>query len=260
MRRWITALMLRGSRAPATLVAGSSQCFRAFCGPEHTLGVVVRHRAYRTNTCSLARHPSVTEPPSRRRALHAAASRRTTPAPRAAAPAAHPRTASVTSFDVAIAFVTLDAVWLGDAPVETAQLAAHPHRRPAATRTPLRRGGAVAPRDGVCICHSAQQLAALGDVPVARSGTGATTRKSRPGGRLNQDKPAATYSPRPEGPSTIGAVGLNCSVRNGKRCFPHAIATGTLRDHPSADLENCTVATVLGTTDSQKRTVKPSDH
>src|SRR5437764_3655324 len=32
--------------------------------------------------------------------------------------------------------------------------------------------------------------------------------------------------PGPFKPSTIGAEGLNCSVRNGKRCFPLAIATG----------------------------------
>ena len=32
--------------------------------------------------------------------------------------------------------------------------------------------------------------------------------------------------PGPCKPSTIGAEGLNCSVRNGKRCFPLAIATG----------------------------------
>ena len=38
--------------------------------------------------------------------------------------------------------------------------------------------------------------------------------------------------PGPCGPSTIGAEGLNCSVRNGKRCFPLAIATEMLRDHP----------------------------
>ena len=31
--------------------------------------------------------------------------------------------------------------------------------------------------------------------------------------------------PGPCEPSTIGAEGLNCSVRNGKRCFPLAIAT-----------------------------------
>ena len=37
--------------------------------------------------------------------------------------------------------------------------------------------------------------------------------------------------PGPCGPSTIGAEGLNCSVRNGKRCFPLAMTTGILRDH-----------------------------
>src|SRR3954449_13456570 len=52
--------------------------------------------------------------------------------------------------------------------------------------------------------------------------------KSRPrrGGSiviLNRRRPTL---PGPCEPSTIGAVGLNCSVRNGKRCFPHAIATG----------------------------------
>src|SRR5207302_10472160 len=48
-----------------------------------------------------------------------------------------------------------------------------------------------------------------------------------PGGRLvltiNRRRPTL---PGPCGPSTIGAEGLNCSVRNGKRCFPLAIATG----------------------------------
>src|ERR1700760_2617529 len=34
--------------------------------------------------------------------------------------------------------------------------------------------------------------------------------------------------PGPCGPSTIGAEGLNGSVRKGKRCFPLAIATGNL--------------------------------
>ena len=37
-------------------------------------------------------------------------------------------------------------------------------------------------------------------------------------------KVATTYSPTFEC-STICAGGLNCSVRNGKRCFPLAIAT-----------------------------------
>src|SRR5205807_9998011 len=38
--------------------------------------------------------------------------------------------------------------------------------------------------------------------------------------------------PGPCEPSTIGAEGLNGSVRNGKRCFPLAVATGNLRDPP----------------------------
>ena len=77
--------------------------------------------------------------------------------------------------------------------------------------------------------------------PDAQTCAAPGTRKGRPEGRPFQSKPAATYSPRPEGPSTIGAVGLNCSVRNGKRCFPHAIATGNCRDRPvSTDLENRT--------------------
>ena len=38
--------------------------------------------------------------------------------------------------------------------------------------------------------------------------------------------PAATYSPTPQGRSTIGAEGLSCRVRNGIRRFPLAKATG----------------------------------
>jgi hypothetical protein len=40
---------------------------------------------------------------------------------------------------------------------------------------------------------------------------------------INRRRPTL---PGPCGPSTIGAEGLNCSVRNGKRCFPLAKATG----------------------------------
>src|SRR5665213_2859456 len=47
-------------------------------------------------------------------------------------------------------------------------------------------------------------------------------------GEVNRRRPTL---PGPCGPSTIGAEGLNCSVRNGKRCFPLAIATGNGGDH-----------------------------
>src|SRR5439155_24078133 len=43
-------------------------------------------------------------------------------------------------------------------------------------------------------------------------------------------------------PSTIGAEGLNGSVRNGKRCFPLAMTTEKRRDQAPVRLENCTQA------------------
>ena len=49
-------------------------------------------------------------------------------------------------------------------------------------------------------------------------------RRAAPTGRLDEDRRRPTL-PGPCGPSTIGAEGLNFSVRNGKRCFPLAIAT-----------------------------------
>ena len=48
--------------------------------------------------------------------------------------------------------------------------------------------------------------------------------------KINRRRPTL---PGPCGPSTIGAEGLNCSVRNGKRCFPLAIATGNRARPPS---------------------------
>ena len=43
-------------------------------------------------------------------------------------------------------------------------------------------------------------------------------------------------------PSTIGAERLNGSVRNGKRCFPLAIATKLVETTAPTGLENCTQA------------------
>ena len=47
------------------------------------------------------------------------------------------------------------------------------------------------------------------------------------GSALKKDRRRPTL-PGPCRPSTIGATGLDCSVRNGKRYFPRAIATGNL--------------------------------
>src|ERR1700691_224618 len=43
-----------------------------------------------------------------------------------------------------------------------------------------------------------------------------------------QEIPAATYSPKEEPLSTIGAGGLDCCVRNGNRYISTAISTGKL--------------------------------
>src|SRR3954447_17688084 len=51
--------------------------------------------------------------------------------------------------------------------------------------------------------------------------------------------------PGPFGPSTIGAERLNFSVRNGKRCFPLAIATERLRDRPLPGPQNRTAEPYL---------------
>src|SRR5437764_6977543 len=60
------------------------------------------------------------------------------------------------------------------------------------------------------------------------------TTKGRPRGRpfvlIKRRRPTL---PGPLGPSTIGAEGLNFSVRNGKRCFPLAKATGKRRESAS---------------------------
>jgi hypothetical protein len=78
--------------------------------------------------------------------------------------------------------------------------------------------GARGPR---CGCRSVRPgcVAARTALPERR-------RAAPRGGSRRKNRRRPTL-PGPCEPSTIGAVGLNCSVRNGKRCFPHAIATGS---------------------------------
>ena len=102
----------------------------------------------------------------------------------------------------------------------------------------------------VTVTYVADENTAQGPVssaaPPSRPRRGLMSTKKPPSeGRLSHVKePAATYSPRRGTPSTIGAEGLNCSVRNGKRCFPLAITTETARDPAPAGLENCTQAKI----------------
>jgi hypothetical protein len=59
---------------------------------------------------------------------------------------------------------------------------------------------------------------------------------------INRRRPTL---PGPCEPSTIGAEGLNFSVRNGKRCFPLAVTTGKRRETtPLRALQNCTAPPV----------------
>src|SRR5688500_8120579 len=86
-----------------------------------------------------------------------------------------------------------------------------------------------------------------------------TTKAAPEGGFQSKNRRRPTL-PGPRGPSTIGAERLNGSVRNGKRCFPLAIATefcetGAPRaaSRPPERLENCTEATK----EDQKTTSSP---
>jgi hypothetical protein len=75
------------------------------------------------------------------------------------------------------------------------------------------------------------------------AGVAPERRRAAPrGGSLRTKDRRRPTLPGPRGPSTIGAERLNGSVRNGKRCFPLAIATETRRDRASERLENCTSA------------------
>ena len=48
--------------------------------------------------------------------------------------------------------------------------------------------------------------------------------------------PAATYSPTPQGCSTIGPEGLSCRVRNGIGRFPHGMTTGKKSQPPPSQV------------------------
>ncbi len=86
-------------------------------------------------------------------------------------------------------------------------------------------GCARRPAKDASVFHEDPERVATREATVA-----GTTNGPQTGGHsftLNRRRPTL---PGPFGPSTIGAEGLNCSVRKGKRCFPLAIATGSSRE------------------------------
>ena len=68
-----------------------------------------------------------------------------------------------------------------------------------------------------------------GAIVAAPVGLQPQTSESRPWAALSKKRRRPTL-PGGFPPSTIGAEGLNGSVRNGKRCIPLAIATENVRD------------------------------
>ena len=93
--------------------------------------------------------------------------------------------------------------------------------QPRARRPSLTLGGRPA-------THAPRRGSAGTGVPangVRRPAPRAAARPRTGGARAQVNRRRPTL-PGPCEPSTIGAEGLNCSVRNGKRCFPLAIATG----------------------------------
>ena len=216
------------------------------------IGRSIRRPAHHTNTCSGA--PVLTDLVPRRPARARPRPRR--PAPRACARGA-PRAR------------------------RGARGPPAPHAAARSSRAPARRGGAGPP---AALHHpagpgdaarsrartppltlggrlAAQRRAAAGTRAWSRRRAGVCrkcrephSRGARHASEKNRRRPTL---PGPCGPSTIGAEGLNCSVRNGKRCFPLAIATGSFARPPPAILQNCTAPRQRVIT---KLSVKPSTH
>ena len=99
--------------------------------------------------------------------------------------------------------------------------------------------------------------------PQTARARGATKKPRTRRGYLVQKNRRRPTLPGPCGPSTIGAEGLNGSVRNGKRCFPLAIATGNLsrpRARPGEDPLRGPSKLHSANERISKISVKPSTH
>ena len=103
---------------------------------------------------------------------------------------------------------------------------ADPRRQSRPAQREERRGGR--PTYGANSPHRADNNRAK---QIGSNALNATSRPKAARLTLNRRRPTL---PGPCEPSTIGAERLNFSVRNGKRCFPLAKATGNLREIPAA--------------------------
>ncbi len=160
----------------------------------------------------------------------------------------------------------------------------HPHRaalraRMLVDRPAHRRPGQLPQRSHVCLSpvdrparlyqRRPARREGQRDAPRAFQGRVANSRRGeeRPraalwAARVSRKNRRRPTLPGPCGPSTIGAEGLNCSVRNGKRCFPLAKATGKRRETALPVLQNCTAPhnEYHSSLRGSKKSVKPSTH
>ena len=149
----------------------------------------------------------------------------------------------ISGVDLAIDFATLGEYGLEPLPAEARAAAGRGGRlRPPAGWEALAtaRRGACAPRassrprprlanaaTGASRAHALRRLRRAD----ARHASRGTNEEPPEGGSQKKNRRRPTL---PGGcpPSTIGAEGLNGSVRNGKRCFPLAMTTEICRDRP----------------------------
>ena len=170
---------------------------------------------------------------------------------RADLPTIHPRK----SFEfLVLSFELLAPCRRGDAPPPTCPPGVHSRRAAGAftggawhpdmmlSSTSCRRAWhplAAAPSRGSITDAATETGRAAGESPRAAGGHGdgdghGDDKRKAPQmrGFSANNFPAATYSPTPQGCSTIGPEGLSCRVRNGIGRFPHGITTGKKSQPP----------------------------
>ena len=119
----------------------------------------------------------------------------------------------------------------------------------------LRASGVACGGPGICRPPAHPTPLRLAVTDARRAPSRRPKSRGPPEGGPSQKNRRRPTLPGPRGPSTIGAEGLNCSVRNGKRCFPLAKATGKRRETAAPGPSKLHSATR-----ASQKSVKPSTH
>ena len=130
---------------------------------------------------------------------------------------------------------------------------------------PARRGGAIRgrrrPPAMIATVDISWSVLGFGrSKPGRRERIGPKNDEGPPGGGPSYSNRRRPTLPGPRGPSTIGAEGLNCSVRNGKRCFPLALTTENGGDRRARRAFKTAQLTDRLRRMGINKSVKPSDH